>query len=51
MYKQLKGICKQCLGCNKLELPYFSGVYKCKYATIKQISIADLKKGEKNGPR
>lgn len=50
-YPELKGLCKNCLGCNKLELPSFTGVYKCKYATVKQINIEDLKKGEKNGLR
>ena len=23
-------ICKNCLGCNKLEISYFKGLYKCK---------------------
>lgn len=38
-YKELKGVCKDCLGCNKLEDPNFVGVYQCKYATKEQISI------------
>ena len=25
----LKGICKNCLGCNKLEYTGFQGIYKC----------------------
>ena len=38
-YKELKGICKEaienrmCLGCSKLELETFEGVYECKYIT------------------
>ena len=32
-YQELKGICKNCLGCSKLENPYFTGVTKCKYST------------------
>ena len=27
-------LCNKCLGCNKLELPSFQGVYSCKYAVI-----------------
>ena len=40
--KILKGICKDCLGCIRLEDPSFEGVYRCKYATEKQINIQDL---------
>lgn len=29
MYRELKGICRTCLGCNKLELEEFEGVYSC----------------------
>lgn len=38
-YKELKGICKvaietgMCLGCMRLELETFEGVYECKYIT------------------
>ena len=28
-YPELKGICKYCLGCNKLEQKKFEGVWKC----------------------
>lgn len=28
-YPQLIGICKTCLGCNKLELKEFKGTYQC----------------------
>lgn len=38
-YKELKGLCKDCLGCNKLEDPNFLGVYQCEYATKEQITI------------
>ncbi len=27
-------LCNRCLGCNKLELPYFKGVYVCNNAVI-----------------
>lgn len=43
-YKKLKGICKDCLGCIRLEDPNFEGVYRCKYATEKQIDIQDFVK-------
>ena len=32
-YPELKGKCKTCFGCNRLENPYFTGVSECKYAT------------------
>lgn len=38
-YKELKGLCKDCLGCNRLEDPNFVGVYQCKYATKEQITV------------
>lgn len=31
-YPPLTGLCKNCLGCNKLENPLFTGVNECKYA-------------------
>lgn len=40
---ELKGLCKNCLGCNRLEDKNFEGVYRCEYATTKQISWKDLK--------
>ena len=43
-YPELKGLCKNCLGCNKLELETFTGVYRCEYATDKQMNIEDLRK-------
>lgn len=27
--KKLIGLCKNCLGCNRLENPEFTGVYRC----------------------
>ena len=41
-YPELKGKCKTCLGCNRLEDPYFTGTNECEYARqpiqeIKQI--------------
>lgn len=47
-YKELKGLCKNCLGCVRLENPDFEGVYRCKYATDKQIDVEDLRKELKN---
>ena len=44
--KELKGLCKNCIGCNKLELLKFEGVKKCKYATIEQLSIEQMKMEE-----
>lgn len=32
--KELIGVCKECLGCNKLENPLFTGVKECEYATV-----------------
>lgn len=43
-YPELKGICKNCIGCNRLEIPEFSGIYRCNYATDKQLSINDIRK-------
>ena len=41
-YPPLEGKCKECIGCNRLENPLFTGVNECKYSTqpiaeIKQI--------------
>ncbi len=47
-YKELKGLCKNCLGCNRLKDYNFEGVYRCEYATDKQINIEDLRKELKN---
>ena len=41
---ELKGLCKHCLGCNKLEDPNFKGVYRCEYATVKQLSLEEIQK-------
>lgn len=30
-YPELKGICKTCLGCMRLESPEFKGVWRCDY--------------------
>lgn len=32
-YPELKGVCKNCLGCSRLESPYFRGITECKYST------------------
>lgn len=44
MVKELIGLCKKCLGCNKIENPSFKGIYRCDYATEKQISIEEIQK-------
>ena len=36
-------MCKHCLGCNKLELPGFRGLYKCNDAVIDE-SLKDKQK-------
>ena len=41
---ELIGICKNCLGCNRVEDKNFKGTYRCEYATTKQVSIEDLRK-------
>ena len=49
-YRELVGKCKTCLGCNRLEDINFKGVYRCEYATEKQLDIEDLEKElKKNG--
>ena len=54
MYKELKGVCKTCLGCARLEQESFLGVEECNYmsnnkkcceAIVEQIKI-DMEKGE-----
>lgn len=32
-YKELKGKCKSCIGCNRLEALEFNGVERCEYYT------------------
>lgn len=41
--KELKGLCKNCLGCNRLELLEFKGVEKCEYCTLEQLTIEQMK--------
>lgn len=55
-YLELKGVCKTCLGCNRLENPYFTGVNECKYSTqpkqsLKPISGVQEKIDERNMER
>ena len=45
---KLVGLCKECLGCNRLEDKNFIGVYRCEFATEKQITIEELRKELKN---
>ena len=39
MERELKGVCKGCLGCNKIEDENFEGVDECEYATVEQLKI------------
>ena len=41
-YPELTGICKECLGCNKLDNPLFKGVEKCEYCSTEQIQIEQM---------
>lgn len=41
--KELIGLCKNCLGCNRLEDMNFKGTYRCEYATKEQITIEQLR--------
>lgn len=41
-YRELTGKCKECLGCNKLENPFFTGVKECEFATVKQMEIEQM---------
>lgn len=41
-YPELTGVCKECLGCNKLENPLFTGVKECEYATVEQLQIEQM---------
>ncbi len=41
-YQVLKGLCKNCLGCNRLETPEWTGIYRCKYATA-DLSIEQIR--------
>ena len=41
--KELTNLCKNCMGCNKLENPNFTGVDKCKYCTLEQITLEQVK--------
>lgn len=36
--QDLIGVCRNCLGCNRLEDSNFKGVYRCEYATVEQIT-------------
>lgn len=30
-YKELQGVCKKCLGCQRLEDENFKGIWRCEY--------------------
>ena len=42
MYKELKGLCKYCLGCNRLENKWFEGVKECKHMKSPQETIKEI---------
>lgn len=46
--KELIGVCKECLGYNKLENPLFTGVKECEYATVKQLQTEQMMIGGLN---
>lgn len=41
--KEVEGICKECMRCNKLEDENFTGVQKCSYCTLEQIILEQVK--------
>ena len=41
--QELIGLCKNCLGCNRLEDMNFKGTYRCEYATSEQITVEQLR--------
>lgn len=46
-YKEIKGLCKKCLGCNQLEDYNFNGKYSCNNF-ISDKKTKDLKKEVKS---
>ena len=36
--EEIKGVCLYCMGCNKLEMKYFTGVYRCKNFMPNQVN-------------
>ena len=46
--KELIGVCKECLGCNKLKNPLFTGVKECEYATVEQLQTEQMMIGGLN---
>lgn len=40
--KELTGVCKECLGCNKIENSLFTGVKECEYCSTEQIQIEQM---------
>ena len=36
-YLELTNLCKNCTGCNLLEIPFFTGKTECEYAEDKKI--------------
>ena len=44
----LKGLCKNCNGCNRQEVEAFEGVYRCEYATS-NITVEQIRKENRDG--
>ena len=45
--KELIGLCKNCLGCNRLEDMNFKGTYRCEYVTKEQLTVEKLREETK----
>lgn len=41
-YRELKGLCKCCLGCNRLENKWFEGFEKCKHMKSPQETVKEI---------
>lgn len=44
--EELKGICKYCLGCNRLENPNFKGVQRCANTETVPANILEILRKE-----
>ena len=44
-------LCRKCLGCNQLEMPYFRGVYRCENFIDERGSILQVPQNKTNTTR
>lgn len=44
-------LCRKCLGCNQLEMPYFRGVYRCNNFVDERGSILQVSRNKANTTR